>query len=88
MWSRLLREDVGIAVAPARGALRITRVDRGSPADRAGLASGDYVVGLNGSDVRSEKEAETILNRDFNRTTLLMVVQRGHWQYTLTFPLA
>ena len=88
MWARLLREGVGIAVAPSRGALRITHVDQGSPAARAGLAPGDYVVGLNGNDVRSEKEAESILNRDFNRTTLLMVVQRGRWQYTLTFPLA
>jgi len=88
MWSRLLREDVGIAVAPSRGALRITHVDPGSPAERAGLAPGDYVVGLNGNDVRSEKEAEAIVNRDFNKTTLLMVVQRGSWQYTLTFPLA
>jgi serine protease Do len=88
MWSRLFREDVGIAVAPSRGALRITHVDPGSPAERAGLAPGDYVVGLNGNDVRSEKEAEAIVNRDFNKTTLLMVVQRGRWQYTLTFPLA
>jgi serine protease Do len=88
LWSRLLRDEVGIAVAPSQGALRITRVDRGSPGDRAGLAPGDYLVGLNGNDVRTEKEAEAILNRDFNRTTLLMVVQRGRRQYTLTFPLA
>ena len=88
LWARLLRDEVGIQVTPARGALRISRVFRGSPADRAGLAAGDYLVGLNGSDVRSEKEAETILNRDFSRTTLLMTVQRGGWQYTLTFPLA
>ena len=88
LWARLLRDEVGIQVTPARGALRISRVFRGSPADRAGLAPGDYLVGLNGSDVRSEKEAETVLNRDFSRTTLLMTVQRGGWQYTLTFPLA
>ncbi|HET7452308.1 MAG TPA: trypsin-like peptidase domain-containing protein, partial [Thermoanaerobaculia bacterium] len=71
LWTRLLRDEVGIAVTPARGALRITHVERGSPADRSGLAPGDYLVGLNGSDVRTEKEAEAILNRDFNRTTLL-----------------
>jgi predicted metalloprotease with PDZ domain len=88
LWSRLLREEIGIEVSPSRGALRITHVERGSAADRAGLAAGDYLVGLNGDQVRSEKEAETILNRDFNRTTLLMTVTRGSWQYTLTFPLA
>jgi serine protease Do len=88
LWSRLLREEIGIEVSPSGSALRITRVSRGSAADRAGLAPGDYLVGLNGDEVRSEKQAEAILNRDFNRTTLLMTVARGHWQYTLTFPLA
>jgi len=88
LWSRLLKDEIGIEVTPTRGALRITRVSRGSAADRAGLAPGDVVVGLNGDDVRDEKQAEAILNRDFNRTTLLMTVARGRWQYTLTFPLA
>ena len=88
LWARVLRDEIGIEVAPSRGALRITRVGRGSAADRAGLAPGDYLVGLNGDDVRSEKDAEAVLNRDFNRTTLLMTVARGAWQYTLTFPLA
>jgi hypothetical protein len=37
--------------------------------------------------VRTEKDAATILNRDFNRTTLLMTVARDNWEYTLTFPL-
>jgi serine protease Do len=88
LWSRLLRDEIGIDVAPSRGALRITRVERSSAAERAGLAPGDYLVGLNGDEVHTEKEAEAILNRDFNRTTLLMTVARGGWQYTLTFPLA
>jgi len=88
LWSRLLEDEIGIQLVPSRGALRITRVNRNSPADRAGLAPGDYLVGLNGDQVRTEKEAEAIVNRDFNRTTLLMTVTRGGWQYTLTFPLA
>ena len=88
LWSRLLRDEIGIEVSPANGALRIARVSRGSAADRAGLAPGDLLVGLNGDDVRNEKQAEAVLNRDFNRTTLLMTVARGRWQYTLTFPLA
>ena len=88
LWARLLRDEIGIEVSPSRGALRISRVARNSAAARAGLEPGDYLVGLNGDEVRSEKEAESILNRDFNRTTLLMTVARGRWQYTLTFPLA
>jgi serine protease Do len=88
LWSRLLKDEIGIEVSPSNGALRITRVSRGSAADRAGLAPGDFLVGLNGDEVRNEKQVEAILNRDFNRTTLLMTVARGRWQYTLTFPLA
>ncbi|MGH9442754.1 MAG: trypsin-like peptidase domain-containing protein [Thermoanaerobaculia bacterium] len=87
LWSRILRQDVGIQVAPSRGALRISQVSRASAASRAGLEPGDYLVGLNGEPVRSEKEAATVLNRDFNRTTLMMTVARGGWEYTLTFPL-
>jgi serine protease Do len=87
LWRDVLKSAVGIEVAPSRGALRITRVVRRSAADRAGLAADDYVVGLNGEAVGGTKEAETILNRDFNKTTLLVVVARGAFEYTLTFPL-
>ncbi len=87
LWAQILRHDVGIQVAPGRSALRITQVSRGSAAARAGLEPGDEVVGLNGEPVRSEKDAATVMNRDFNRTTLLMSVARDNWEYTLTFPL-
>ncbi len=87
LWSQVLRKDVGIEVAPERGTLRIAQVARGSAASRAGLEPGDSLVGLNGEPVRSEKDAAAVLNRDFNRTTLLMTVARGGWEYTLTFPL-
>jgi serine protease Do len=87
LWTRVLRGEIGLEVASGRGALRITRVHRGSAAERAGLEPGDYLVGLDGEKVSSEKDAQTILARDYNRTTLLMVVARGGWEYTLTFPL-
>lgn len=87
LWARMLRDDIGIEVAPGRGALRITRVARSSAAERAGLEPGDSLVGLNGERIASTQEAQTILNRDYSRTTLLMVVARGGWEYTLTFPL-
>jgi serine protease Do len=87
LWRSLLSREVGIDVAPSRGALRIRRVRPNSPADQAGLAPGDYVVGLDGESVSSEKDAQRVLGRDFNRTTLLMSVVRGAFQYTLSFPL-
>jgi len=87
LWRRILRSDIGVDIAPAQGALRITQVFRNSAAERAGLDRGDYLVGLNGEPTAAEKDVERILNRDFNRTTLLLVVARGQFQYTLTFPL-
>jgi serine protease Do len=82
-----LREEIGISVASARNGLRISVVDRDGPAVRAGIESGDMLLGLNGTRVRSVDDVNRILQRDHNRTTLWMEVGRGRFAYTLTFPL-
>jgi serine protease Do len=82
-----LREEIGISVASARNGLRISVVDRDGPAVRAGIESGDMLLGLNGTRVRSVDDVNRVLQRDHNRTTLWMEVGRGRFAYTLTFPL-
>jgi serine protease Do len=82
----ILRE-LGMSVREARGGLRISIVDSRGPAARAGLETGDTILALNGSEVRDLEEVNKILSRDQSRTTLVMVVGRGGWEYTLTFPL-
>jgi predicted metalloprotease with PDZ domain len=67
--------------------LRISVVDRDGPAVRAGIESGDMLLGLNGTRVRSVDDVNRVLQRDHNRTTLWMEVGRGRFAYTLTFPL-
>ncbi|MGH9315630.1 MAG: trypsin-like peptidase domain-containing protein [Thermoanaerobaculia bacterium] len=84
---RLLREELGMTVRPARGGLRISIVNGRGAAARAGLESGDLLLGLNGTEVRDVEDVNKILARDHSRTTLWMTVGRGAWQYTLTFPL-
>jgi serine protease Do len=84
---RLLREELGISVREARRGLRITIADPKGSAARAGLESGDALLALNGSEVNKVEDVNKILQRDHSRTTLWMVVGRGSWQYTLTFPL-
>jgi hypothetical protein len=42
---------------------------------------------LNGNEVRDMEDVNKILARDQSRTTLVMVIGRGRWEYTLTFPL-
>lgn len=87
LWKRVLRDGVGVEITPARGALQVKRVLRHSAAAQAGLQAGDLIVGINGQNVRSQRDVARIINRDFSRTTLLLAVDRGPFEYTLSFPL-
>ena len=49
--------------------------------------TGDVIVALNGERVGEVADLNKLLSRDHARTTLLMTVARGAWEYTLTFPL-
>ena len=83
---RILR-DLGMSVRPARRGLRISIVDAHGAAAQAGLESGDTLLALNGTAVADADDVNKVLSRDQSRTTLVMVVGRGSWEYTLTFPL-
>jgi S1-C subfamily serine protease len=84
---QILRDELGISVSPARGALRLGVVDRNGQAAERGIESGDLLLGLNGTRVTTVDDVNRIVQRDYNRTTLLMEVGRGRFAYTLTFPL-
>jgi serine protease Do len=83
---RVLR-DLGMSVRPASRGLRISIVDAKGAAAQAGLETGDTLLALNGAAVTDLEEVNKILARDQSRTTLVMIVGRGAWEYTLTFPL-
>jgi serine protease Do len=85
--TQILRDEIGISVRPSNEGLRITVVDRDSLAAQAGLRSGDTLLGINGTAVRGPEDVDHVLQRDFNKTTLLMEVGRGRFSYSLTFPL-
>jgi serine protease Do len=87
LGGRILREDIGMTVRAGSGGLRISVVERDGPAARAGLESGDVLLGVNGSRVRNLEDVDRILQRDYDRSTLVMEVGRGRFAYTLTFPL-
>jgi serine protease Do len=84
---RLLREELGITLTESRRGLRIGVVNERSAAARAGLESGDALLALNGNEVNRIDDVNKVLAREHSRTTIFMVVGRGAWQYTLTFPL-
>jgi serine protease Do len=83
---RVLRE-LGMSVRPASRGLRISIVDGHSAAAQAGLETGDTLLALNGAAVADAEDVNKVLARDQSRTTLVMIVGRGAWEYTLTFPL-
>ena len=83
---RVLR-DLGMSVRPASRGLRISIVDAKGAAAQAGLETGDTLLALNGAAVTDLEEVNKILARDQSRSTLVMIVGRGSWEYTLTFPL-
>jgi serine protease Do len=83
---RVLRE-LGMSIRPASRGLRISIVDGHSAAAQAGLETGDTLLALNGAAVADAEDVNKVLARDQSRTTLVMIVGRGAWEYTLTFPL-
>ena len=84
---RVLRE-LGLSIRPASRGLRISIVDARGAAAQAGLETGDTLLGLNNTAVADVEDVNKVLSRDQSRSTLVMVVGRGGWEYTLTFPLS
>ncbi len=84
--ARVLRHQLGITLRPVRGGLRITVADPRGAAAEQGLENGDLLIAVNGVRVAQVEDVNKILSREHSRTTLLMTVARGPWEYTLTFP--
>jgi serine protease Do len=84
---RILREDLGMAVRQGEGGLRISIIDRDGLAAQAGLKTGDALLALNGSPVRTPEDVDHILQRDLNKSSVLVEIGRGRFSYSLTLPL-
>lgn len=84
---RILRDQLGMTVRPGRNALVIAVTERGGAAGNAGLETGDLLLALNNTPVKTTEDVDRILQRDYNRSTLWMEVGRGRFAYNLSFPL-
>jgi len=84
---QVLLRYVGIKLVVLGKRLVVNRVVQGSPADDAGLAAGDVVLQLNGERVGSVGEVNRIVAREYTRSSLLLVIQRGPYAYQLPFAL-
>lgn len=69
---------LGVTLAPGRWGTIIMDVDEESPAERAGLDSGDRIIGINGHDCRgkSPSQIKRYLNPPNNGRDVSIVVVR------------
>ncbi len=72
--------------APASQGLRITVVDREGLAAQAGLKTGDILLAVNGTAVRTIEDVDHVLQRDLNKPSVVIEIGRGRFSYTLTLP--
>ena len=75
-------------IDPASGAVKLLKVPAlNGLAAQAGLKSGDVLLTLNGTRVRNMDDIDHILQRDFNKNSVLIEIGRGRFSYSLTLPL-
>lgn len=81
---------IGVAIAsqPGRQGVLIAEVYQNSPADRAGIRSGDEIVALNGRQIRSAEELARDIERHQPHRPVELVVERNGRQRTLNVRLA
>jgi len=83
----ILEDVAGLRVQDANRAVVISEVARGSRSENVGLAPGDYIVGVNGVEIRSSKELNNELARSAERSSIVLSVARDRYVYNLTFPM-
>ncbi len=85
--SRILREELGMGLRGGDDGVRIVAIDRDSLAAQAGLKSGDQLLALNGTAIRRTADVDRALERDINKSSVLVEIGRGRFSYSLTLPL-
>lgn len=88
LGEQLLARYVGLRLASRRGWVVVQKVLPNSPADEAGFTAGDVLLAINGQRVRTLEDVNDILTRDYLRSSVLLAIGRGGFQYHFTFRLA
>jgi carboxyl-terminal processing protease len=78
---------VGIEVVPDDGAVKVLRPIDGSPAQRAGLKSGDEIVKIDGVEIGADLEDATARMRGATGSTVKLTVRRKGEASLLEFTL-
>jgi len=84
---RILEQISGLRVADQSRAVVIDQVLSGSRAVDIGLQPGDFIVGINGTEIASTKDLNAELIRSADRSSIVLSIARGRYVYNLTFPM-
>jgi serine protease Do len=85
--TRLLQDELGMGLRSGGDEMRITIIDRNGVAAQAGLKTGDLLLSLNGTQVRTAEDVDRIFQRDLNKNSVAIEIGRGRFSYSLTLPL-
>ncbi len=88
LGERILATFVGVRVGESGKRLVVREVSAESAAAEVGLEPGDVIIRVNGEPVQTLHEVNRILARDYTRSSLLLVIQRGRYAYQLPFSLS
>jgi S1-C subfamily serine protease len=71
-----------------QGGYKVLQVKRGSGAAQIGIEAGDWILGINGQELKSEADFRRSLLDVRGRRRALVVVQRGADRYHVALPLS
>jgi serine protease Do len=83
---RILWDIAGLRVRNSQGVV-IDEVAGRSRSANVGLQPGDYIVGVNGNEIRSVDDLNAALTNSADRSSIVLDVARGRFVYSLTFPM-
>jgi serine protease Do len=84
---RILEEVAGLRVADSSGNVVVDKVIRGSRSENIGIAPGDLIVGVNGTEVHKTRELNDELVKAADRSSIVLSVARDRYVYNLAFPM-
>lgn len=84
---RILEEIAGMRVADQSRSVIVDQILPGSRSASVGLAPGDIVVGVNGTEVHSVRELNDELMKASDRSSIVLSIARDRYIYNLTYPM-
>jgi serine protease Do len=81
----ILRRETGLSVREDASGIVVTGVAPNSPADRKGIERGDRIHSVHNHRIGSLDDLSRAVEAGFGRSSLVLVVVRGGYGYTLTF---